>query len=103
MKQDIPTYEGVFYDIYKTSNIFFSNSPKVSEFFKDKIFSIEFYISDQIIEHERSIYTFLDLIGNLGGVHDLIIFVVGIFISPFSEHSFKMKFLRKLYILRTTK
>ena len=52
-------------------------------------------------EHERSVYTFLDLIGELGGVSDLITFFLGIFIYPFSEHFFIMKFLRKMYIVRS--
>ena len=56
-----------------------------------------------MIEHERSIYTFLDLIGNLGGVQDIIIFVFTIFISPISEHFYKMKFLRKFYLVKTSR
>ena len=44
----------------------------------------------------------MDLIGDLGGVSELITFFFGLFVYPFSEHFFIMKFLRKMYIVRST-
>ena len=44
----------------------------------------------------------MDLIGDLGGVQDIIISLFALFISPLSEHFFKIKFLRKLYLVRTS-
>ena len=70
--------------------------------FKDILFGHYYVLSEQVVQHERSIFTFLDLIGSLGGVQDIIIFVFAIFISPISEHFFNMKFLRKLYLVRTS-
>ena len=54
-----------------------------------------------VIEHERSIFNLFDVKGNLGGVQDILVILFGIFISPVSEHYFNLKFLRKLYIIRT--
>ena len=39
--------------------------------------------------------------GDLGGVLELIAIIVGIAVSPYSEHSFILKALQKLYLART--
>ena len=44
----------------------------------------------------------MDLIGDLGGVHDLIVFFLSLFLSPVSEFSFISKILSKMYLVRTT-
>ena len=38
--------------------------------------------------HERSVYTFMDLVGDLGGVQEVFISMVGLFINPISEFLF---------------
>ena len=98
MKFDKPSLETEFYDIEKTQTLEY---PFGIQEFKDLLYFNRFAVSEEIIEHERSIYTFLDLIGDLGGVQDIFILVCSIFISPFSEHFFQMKFLRKLYLVKT--
>ena len=98
MKFDKPSIETDFYDVETTVSEEF---PSDAEMMKDLIYSNKFMVSEEIIEHERSIYTFLELIGDLGGVQDIFILVIAFFISPFSEHFFQMKFLRKLYLVKT--
>ena len=44
----------------------------------------------------------MDLIGDLGGVLEVIIFIFGIFLFPASEFSFITKALQKLYLARTS-
>jgi hypothetical protein len=43
----------------------------------------------------------LDLLGDLGGVTEVIMICFGIFIYPVSEHSFVIKAIRKLYMAKT--
>ena len=62
---------------------------------------INFMISSEVIEHERSVYTFMDLIGDLGGVHDLIVFFVSFFMGSISEYSFIIKAMNLLYQVKT--
>ena len=40
--------------------------------------------------HERQIYGFIDLLGDLGGVMEVIMIVFGIILYPISFHSFKI-------------
>lgn len=52
-------------------------------------------------EHSRYIYTFLDLLGDLGGIHDIAIALIGIFVLPMSNFSYILKILEKLYLVKT--
>jgi len=67
-----------------------------------------FYLSDCIllseqIKHTRQIYGWLDLLGDLGGVTEVIMICFGFFLFPISEHSFVLRAIRKLYLVRTRK
>ena len=62
-----------------------------------------FTLSSEVIEHERCIYTFMNLIGDLGGVHDLFVVFISLFMSPISEHFFISKVLGKLFLVKTSK
>ena len=67
------------------------------------LFAFIYTFSGEVIEHDRSIYTFMDLIGDLGGVNDLIVLFVSIFMGSISEHSFFSKIMGKLYLVRSVK
>ena len=57
---------------------------------------------DQIaVGHERAIYSLLDLLGDLGGVTEVMMIVFCFLLLPISEHSFVVKAMKKLYIART--
>ena len=43
----------------------------------------------------------MDLVGDLGGVIDLIIFVFGLFLYPYSQYSYNLEMQRYLYKART--
>jgi hypothetical protein len=51
--------------------------------------------------HERSVYGSLDLLGDLGGVTEVVMIIFGIFLFPVSEHSFTLKAAKKMFIART--
>jgi hypothetical protein len=45
---------------------------------------------------------FFNLLGDLGGVKELIVLIFGIFLLPISEHSFILKAAKFLFIARTS-
>jgi hypothetical protein len=51
--------------------------------------------------HTREAYGFLDLIGDLGGVLEVLVGFLGFFMMPLSEHSFVLKALNKMFLART--
>lgn len=59
-------------------------------------------LSAEKIEHERERYNFLNLIGDMGGVFEILLILFGSIASPVSEYSFIAKAISKLYLSRTT-
>lgn len=43
----------------------------------------------------------MDFIGDIGGVSEVFIFMLGIFIIPFSKFSFVLKAVQKLFLAKT--
>lgn len=57
---------------------------------------------DQVtIQHGRRIYSLFDLLGDLGGVTEVIMICFGFMLYPISEHSFYLKAFKKLFIAKT--
>ena len=54
-----------------------------------------------VVAHERRIYSFLDLMGDLGGVLEIVSVVFGFFLFCISEHSFNMGAIQKLFLAKT--
>ena len=50
------------------------------------------------LEHQRTVYNFVSFIGDLGGVLELLLFIFGILLFPWNEHSFFVKVLNKLFV-----
>ena len=57
---------------------------------KEVIYRSEFDMSIHAIEHERTVYGVLDLFGDVGGILEIFVLLFGIFVFPYSEHSFKL-------------
>ena len=53
-------------------------------------------------QHQRKSYMFFSLLGDLGGVRELIVLSFGILLLPISEHSFIMKAAKFLFFARTS-
>ena len=63
---------------------------------------MRFYKDGTIIEHERKIYTFIDILRDLGGVIRGVALVCAFILKPIAEHSFVMKATKRLFTARTT-
>ena len=49
------------------------------------------FLDDVETYHTREIYDLLGLLGDLGGIQDILIAIVGIFVFPYSEFSYTLK------------
>ena len=58
-------------------------------------------MDDQYTVNKREVYNFFDLLGDLGGIQDIIIIVCGFFLFPVSEFSYNLKALSKMYLVNT--
>jgi hypothetical protein len=68
----------------------------------EALFHTTLVLDQQAVMHERYIYNFFDLMGDLGGVKEVIMICFAIFLLPVSEHSFILKATKKLYMANTT-
>ena len=59
------------------------------------------FIDDEKKIHVREVYHILDFIGDIGGVMEAIIFVVGVFFFPASEQMFTYKMAQEIFMACT--
>ena len=65
------------------------------------MFSFLINISTKSVEHQRKVYDILSLMGDIGGVIEILILLTAAFIGPINEHLFNLKAIQKLYLART--
>ena len=63
---------------------------------------VGFFLHPLVEVNTREVYNAVDVIGNLGGVIEMIFVSVGILISPISKHSFITNAIKKLFLANTT-
>ena len=67
------------------------------------VYRIKMKISQIGKLHSRRVYGLFDLMGDLGGVLELIVVTIGIFVAPISRFSFTVDAAKKLFFARSTK
>ena len=65
------------------------------------VFSASYNLSPEYEIGEFDVYTFFDLIGDIGGVIDILIALFGWMFFQLSEFSYTLKFLEKLFLAKT--
>ena len=53
------------------------------------------------MKYKRQIYNIFDLLGDLGGVTEVIMLTFGFFLFSLSEHSFHMTAIKRMFFART--
>lgn len=66
---------------------------------KDMVLEANIGFAQTGYQHRRKNYSIIEIMGDLGGVSELLTVVIGFFIMPISRHSFIMKVLRKSFVL----
>ena len=94
----IPSHEYEFYEPIITQSMYAKTQTKMPSL----IYSQVIAISDQQVVHERKVYGILDLLGEMGGVLDILVSILGIFLFLITEYSFILKALEKLYLAKTS-
>ena len=95
------SYIGEFYDIGKMIDrpIIKSSNKAGTE---DLIYKSTMILHNESLKITRQIYNIFDLLGDLGGVTEVIMIVFGFFLFSISEHSFYLTALTKLFFARTS-
>jgi hypothetical protein len=95
-----PTYDQVFYSPVSI-NVYSTGGPQSPQDYPDELLNINLMFSEIETVVKREIYDVLGLIGDLGGVSDIFVLLLGLFIFPISEFSYNLKALQKLYLVST--
>ena len=80
------SYEGDFFDISRTVQNEFAILP--DGYYANYIAEIELTFDEQVAIHERQAYGILDILGDLGGVLEIIMGVFGILIFPYTSMAY---------------
>lgn len=67
----------------------------------NSIFSAVWWLQPEIQIHSRTVYGWLNLMGSLGGITNVIMLLFTWLVVPINEHSFVLKAAYKLYFART--
>lgn len=60
------------------------------------------WLNNESVKFRRKVYNIFDLLGDLGGVTEVIMITFGFFLFSLSEYSFHMTAIKKLFLARTT-
>jgi hypothetical protein len=62
--------------------------------------AIEFLLTHDVRKVRRTIYDLLGVLGDVGGVQELIISILGVFLYSMSEQSYYLKFMKDLFFAK---
>ena len=51
--------------------------------------------------HNRAVYGLIDILGDLGGVLEVIMVIMGGLLMPISEHHFTLQAAKRMYMAKT--
>lgn len=88
-----PDLEGEFYSLRSASTEHIN--PNVNT--QNAIFHMYLKLSHVEYKYERIIYTIWDVLGDLGGVADVVLTLLGFFMIPYSEIDFKAVAISRFY------
>ena len=60
-------------------------------------------LGQEKIEHTRTSYNIISIMGEVGGFSGLIISIFAVIIAPFQEFTFTLRILKKLYMAKTVR
>ena len=69
---------------------------------ENRVFSTRSILFNQKLLHSREIYGFMAIIGDLGGVHELLYATTCSLIGIYATHSYMLKAIQKMYLGNTS-
>ena len=65
----------------------------VSQNHKNTVFILEIGLSSTVIVYNRSVYNIMDLLGDMGGVEQILMIASSLFMSSYSQYNFDKKLI----------
>jgi hypothetical protein len=98
------SYKGYFYALGKQvmRPVLKQGLDEISVRDQELIYSSVTWLNNESTKFSRQVYNIFDLLGDLGGVTEVIMLTFGFFLFSISEHSFHMTAIKKLFYARTS-
>ena len=93
-----PGYEATFYSLFEVQ----ANQPFQLSTKENTIKTVEFLAHSHTKIYQRSVYSLLDFIGDVGGLFDGLKMIGQNLLFPFTSFNFTMKLLAQLFTIRAT-
>ncbi len=90
-----------YFQFYDIGSVVEYRLPRQELLMPDTVYYYDVYVYDEVTKHTRDVFDFLDLLGDLGGVMEIIVIAFGYIMSSMSEFSFNLKAIEKLFLVRT--
>lgn len=90
-----PTMEDYWFSVFSKQKQY-----KVKEL-GPNIFELKFWLNNFGTKYNREVYNFLSILGDLGGVMEVIDVIIGFFILSISEFCYNLEVIGKLFFART--
>ena len=91
------SYTSQYYDMVGVAPQYFNQRGQ----YQDTLYKIYIGMSDKYLLHRRESYIIFDVLGDLGGVLEFLVFFFGMIMLPMSEYSFNMSAFKKLYLVKS--
>jgi len=103
----IETWDGWFINLFPSRTDTFYQLGKVDEIRliretrPEGLLSTYLFIHPLVIKHERYVYNFVMLSEDVGGILEVLLFSLSIFLVPIARFSFNLKATKELFYVRT--
>ena len=71
-------------------------------FFDFCLFDFSFETTPYQVTTTRQVYNLLDFIGDISGVGDLFLLVLGIFVVPVNDHNYILEAIEEMYKVKSS-
>ena len=97
----LSTEEHIFYDKSAQESRQFSSKSLPLNKQLMQYYSVEILFAQNQLTHERKIYGFLDVLGDFGGVAQVLETIAAFILAPIATHAYLSKAISKLYVAKT--
>lgn len=66
-----------------------------------ELFNADLFLQAESVEHARKVYGLIDLLGDLGGVTEVLAIGFGFLLLPLAEHLFVLDATKHLFMVKT--
>ena len=87
--------DGNSYEMLQNADVYKERRPD-----KDFLAIIEFGMDVKQVQSQRSFYGIFDLLGDVGGLHDILANILGLIVGPFAANLWLVRAIKLLYAFK---